>query len=73
MHPELIRIAVEDRHARLRADYAAGRRDAAAWQAFVRRLRGVLGRALVAAGVRIAAGRIEAPGGVPPSGPMRTP
>ena len=59
MHPELTRIAVEDRQARLRADYAASRRDAAALRAFVLRLRRVLGRALVDAGIRIAAGRID--------------
>jgi len=55
MHPELTRIAVEDRQARLRADYAASRRNAAAWRAFVLRLRRVLGWALVDAGIRIAA------------------
>jgi hypothetical protein len=63
MHPELTRIAVEDRQARLRADYAASRRNAAAWRAFVLRLRRVLGWALVDAGIRIAAGRVEWPGG----------
>ena len=66
MHPELTRIAVEDRQARLRADYAASRRDAAACRAFVLRLRRVLGRALVGAGTRIAAGRIESLRGVTP-------
>jgi hypothetical protein len=66
MHPELTRIAVEDRQARLRADYAASRRNAAAWRAFVLRLRRVLGRALVGAGIRIAAGRIESPGALRP-------
>jgi hypothetical protein len=70
MHPELTRIAVEDRQARLRADYAASRRNAAAWRAFVLRLRRVLGWALVDAGIRIAAGRIESPGGVTPPGLM---
>ena len=63
MHPELTRIAVLDRQARLRADYAASRRNAAAWRAFVLRLRRVLGWALVDAGIRLAAGRIESPGG----------
>ena len=72
MHPELTRIAVEDRQARLRADYAASRRDAAACRAFVLRLRRVLGWALVDAGIRIAAGRIESPGGVTPPGSMPT-
>jgi hypothetical protein len=72
MHPELTRIAVEDRQARLRADYAASRRNAAAWRAFVLRLRRVLGWALVDAGIRIAAGRIESPGGVTPPGSMPT-
>ena len=70
MHPELTRIAVEDRQARLRADYAASRRNAAAWRAFVLRLRRVLGWALVDAGIRAAAGRIESPGGVTPPGSM---
>jgi hypothetical protein len=62
MHPELTRIVVEDRQARLRADYAASRRNAAAWRAFVLRLRRVLGWALVDAGIRIAAGRVESSG-----------
>ena len=72
MHPELTRIAIEDRQARLRADYAASRRDAAACRAFVLRLRRALGWALVGAGIRIAAGRIESPGGVTPPGSMPT-
>ena len=59
MYPQLTLIAVEERHARLRADYAASRRNAAAWRAYVLRLRRVLGWALVDAGIRIAAGRDE--------------
>ena len=62
MHPQLTLIAVEERQARLRADYAASQRNAAAWRAFVLRLRRILGWALVDAGVRIAAGRVESPG-----------
>ena len=72
MHPEFTRIAAEDRQARLRADYAASRHNAATWRAFVLRLRRVLGWALVDAGIRIAAGRIESPGGVTPPGSMPT-
>ena len=72
MHPELTRIAVEDRQARLRAVYAVSRRDAAAWRAFVLRLRRVLGWAPVDAGIRIAASRIESPAGVAPPGSMPT-
>ena len=72
MHPELTRIAVEDRQARLRADYAAGRRDAAALRAFVLRLRRILGWAPLDAGIRVAAGRIESPAGVAPPGSMPT-
>src|SRR5580698_247513 len=70
MHPQLTLIAVEQRQARLRADYAASRRNAAAWRAFVLRLRRVLGWALVGAGIRIAVGRVESPGGVSPPGSM---
>jgi leucyl aminopeptidase (aminopeptidase T) len=47
----------------LRADYAASRRNAAACREFVLRLRRVLGWALVDAGIRIAAGRVETPEG----------
>ena len=61
MHPQLTLIAVEERQARLRADYAASRRNAAALRALVLRLRRVLGWALVDAGIRIAAGRPDQP------------
>jgi hypothetical protein len=71
MHPELTRIAVEDRQGAIPTG-PPSRRNAAAWRAFVLRLRRVLGWALVDAGIRIAAGRIESPGGVTPPGSMPT-
>ena len=70
MYPQLTLIAVEERQARLRADYAASRRNAAALRAFVLRLRRVFGWALVDAGIRIAAGRVELPEGVSPPGSL---